>query len=122
MSYEGKFHYIGIAGDKKLSLARYMLIVKTAKENPDKMFSQSFCSWSPETGETIIKEWMDGINDRINAKDPRYPQGAKAQPLYQTELQRDYRAYLDRRDKRIIVRQWQTPLFRKRFSHLLFVD
>jgi hypothetical protein len=115
-------HTIGIAGDKQLSIPQYIKIIKTAKSNPEGIFQQSFCRWWPSTGKVIVKEWLDAIDDRINRRNPNYPTGKKAQPMYQTELMRDYRAYVGNRDRRIIVRQWNTNIFKNRLAHLLFVD
>lgn len=54
------------AVDKTVSLKAYIQGVKLAKANPDKEFKYGLTTWWPVTGREIMRQFLDGVNDRIN--------------------------------------------------------
>ena len=52
--------------DRRVSLAAYVAAVKKAKANPNETFSHGLTCWWPCTGEEIMRQFVDGIRDRIN--------------------------------------------------------
>ncbi len=44
----------------------YIAGVKLAKQNLDKEFKHGLTCWCPCTGKDIVKQFLNGIQDRIN--------------------------------------------------------
>ena len=57
--------------DKWLTVGQYVSIIKKVKSLPlDTQYPQTFCSWAGGTGHDILREFLEGINDRINRNSP----------------------------------------------------
>ena len=60
-------HYISLpAVNMKVPIFQYILAIKLAKQNLDSEFKQGLTCWWPCTGEDIVKQFRNGIHDRIN--------------------------------------------------------
>ena len=51
---------------KRVSLKNYIAGIKFAKANPDTKFKHGLTCWWSCTGRDIMRQFLDGINDRIN--------------------------------------------------------
>ena len=51
---------------KTVSLAAYVSAVKRAKANPTAEFKHGFTTWWPTTGAEIMRQFREGMTDRIN--------------------------------------------------------
>jgi hypothetical protein len=57
--------YISIEGGT-ISLGAYVRAIKYAKAHPDAMFKSGLTCWWPCSGAEIVRQFRDGMNDRIN--------------------------------------------------------
>ena len=64
------------AVDKTVSLRAYVAAVKIAKENPKQTFTHGFTTWWPTTGADIMRQFREGMMDRINQAIPYSQRGA----------------------------------------------
>ena len=63
--------YITIpAIDKKVSIRNYIAGIRLAKANPEKTFKHGLTCWYACKGADIVKQFVDGIHDRINQAIP----------------------------------------------------
>ena len=58
-----------------VSLAAYIAAVKKARANPDVEFPHGFTTWWPTTGQEIMRQFMEGVHDRINQAIPYSQRG-----------------------------------------------
>ena len=49
-----------------VSLAAYVAAVKTAKANPEVEFKHGFTTWWPTKGAEIMRQFREGMTQRIN--------------------------------------------------------
>jgi len=63
--------------ERRVSLKAYIHAIRKAKANPDAEFKHGLSSWWPTTGRDIIRQFMDGVLDRINQAVPYVDRGAK---------------------------------------------
>lgn len=57
--------------DKWLTVGQYVSVIKKVKSLPlDTRYPQTLCSWASGTGEDILREFRQGIHDRINRNTP----------------------------------------------------
>ncbi len=63
--------------DKRVSLAAYLAAVKRAKANPLRTFTHGLTCWWPCTGEEIMRQFREGIHERINQAMPYSKRGTK---------------------------------------------
>jgi hypothetical protein len=63
--------------DRTVSLAAYLRAVRLAKASPTAMFKTGLTTWWPTTGAEIMKQFRDGITDRINQAIPYSERGRK---------------------------------------------
>lgn len=61
--------------DRTVTLGQYLQAVKMAKSNPDEEFKHGLSSWWPTKGSEIVRQFNDGLRDRINAAVPYYARG-----------------------------------------------
>lgn len=54
------------AVNKTVSLKQYVAAIKMAKMNLDREFKHGLTCWYPCSGRDIVKQFLDGIHDRIN--------------------------------------------------------
>ena len=53
--------------DRRVTIGQYVKAIKLAKANPDAEFKQGLTCWWPVTGREIMRQFMDGVQDRITA-------------------------------------------------------
>jgi hypothetical protein len=63
--------------DRTVSLAAYNQAVRLAKAFPTAMFKTGLTTWWPTTGAEIIKQFRQGMTDRINQAIPYSQRGRK---------------------------------------------
>lgn len=63
------------AVDRRVSLAAYIAAVKRAKANPTEIFSHGLTCWWPCAGEEIVRQFVDGMQERINQAVPYHQRG-----------------------------------------------
>lgn len=61
--------------DRQIPLKYYLIAIKTAKDNPETEFKHGLTCWWPCTGAEIVKQFMEGIHDRINQATPYCQKG-----------------------------------------------
>ena len=55
---------------RTVTLGQYLKAVKTAKANPDVEFDVGLSCWWPCTGREIMRQFRQGMHDRINQAVP----------------------------------------------------
>ena len=60
---------------KTVSLSQYIKAVKLAKKHPDKEFKHGLTTWWPVKGSEIVRQFLSGVNDRINQGIPYSERG-----------------------------------------------
>ena len=63
--------------DRTVSLAAYIQAVRLAKASPTSVFKTGLTTWWPTTGAEIMKQFRDGMNDRIDQAIPYSQRGRK---------------------------------------------
>lgn len=61
--------------ERRISLAQYVKAIKFAKVNQDKQFKQGLTCWWPCSGADIMKQFREGVQDRINQAIPYSSRG-----------------------------------------------
>ena len=61
--------------DRTVTLKDYIRAVKLAKENPDMEFKHGLTCWWSCTGRDIVKQFVEGVHDRINQGVPYCTRG-----------------------------------------------
>lgn len=61
--------YLSATG-KHISLAQYLKAWKMCIEFPDEEFKHGLCTWWPQKGKDIRKDFIEGMMDRINTRKP----------------------------------------------------
>ncbi len=61
--------------DKSVTISAYVAAIKKAKANPDAEFKHGLTVWWPCTGQAIVRQFRQGLNDRITAADPYWRRG-----------------------------------------------
>lgn len=54
------------AVSKRVTVSAYVKAVKVARANPTAEFKHGLTTWWPTTGAEIMKQFLEGIHDRIN--------------------------------------------------------
>ncbi len=67
------------AVNKTVSIKSYVLAVKLAKANPNMEFKHGLSSWWPTKGREIVRQFRDGMTDRINQAMPYIKRGVQAE-------------------------------------------
>lgn len=49
-----------------VSLGAYVKAIKMARDNPEVEFKHGLTTWWPTTGREVMRQFRDGVNDRIN--------------------------------------------------------
>lgn len=62
--------------ERRVPLRAYVRAVRLAKANPDTVFRCTLCGWWPGTGRDILRQFMDGVHQRINDAVPYVQRGA----------------------------------------------
>ncbi len=60
-----------------VTLGQYVKAVKLAKANPDAEFKQGITCWWSCTGREIVRQFVDGMMNRINQAIPYSQRGTK---------------------------------------------
>jgi len=61
--------------DKRVTLGAYVKAIRLAKANPDVEFKEGLSCWWPCTGKEIMRQFLEGVNDRINQGIPYTKRG-----------------------------------------------
>jgi len=61
--------------DRSVSLRAYIAAVKLAKAHPEAVFRHGLTCWWPCTGAQIVKQFQQGVMDRINQSIPYTQRG-----------------------------------------------
>ena len=61
--------------DKRVTLGAYVKAIRLAKANPDVEFKDGLSCWWPCTGKEIMRQFLEGVNDRINQGIPYTKRG-----------------------------------------------
>jgi hypothetical protein len=61
--------------DRTVSLREYVSAVRLAKANPTVEFKHGFTTWWPTTGADIMRQFRQGMHDRINQSVPYSKRG-----------------------------------------------
>lgn len=61
-------HIITLGNDMRVTVGQYVRAIKTAKANPDAVFKHGLRGWWPVTGREILREFLDGVHDRIDTR------------------------------------------------------
>ena len=65
------------AVNKTVTLRAYVAAVRLAKENPGVTFDHGFTTWWPTTGADIMRQFRQGVQDRINQAIPYMERGLR---------------------------------------------
>ncbi len=63
--------------DRTVTLRDYVRAVRTAKANPAATFNHGFTTWCPTTGADIMRQFREGMTERINAAIPYSQRGVR---------------------------------------------
>jgi hypothetical protein len=63
--------------ERTVSLAAYIQAVRLAKASPNAKFKTGLTTWWPTTGAEIMKQFRDGMTERINQAIPYSERGRK---------------------------------------------
>ena len=63
--------------DKWVSLGAYVRQIKIVKANLDATFKSGLTMWGPHTGRQIMRQFRQGMHDRINEGIPYHQRGVK---------------------------------------------
>jgi hypothetical protein len=66
--------------ERWVSLGCYVRGIKCAKANLDAEFPHSLTGWTPATGRKIMRQFLAGVNDRINQGIPYSRRGVVDTP------------------------------------------
>ena len=61
--------------NKRVTLGAYVKAVKLAKAQPETEFTYGLTTWWPTKGRDIVRQFMQGVHDRINARVPYVERG-----------------------------------------------
>lgn len=62
---------------KPIPLGRYVAFIKAAKARPGSEFKHGLTCWWPVTGAEIVKQFREGLTERINQAKPYHLRGAR---------------------------------------------
>ena len=102
-----------------VTLCAYVKAWKAVKAAPvNTMYKSTLCTWWPESREEILRQFMQGLNDRINGHIAGYAQGRKWSRDWFMSAWRLSRAV---NTPRLIVRRTEVPMeFRDRLAGRLY--
>lgn len=64
--------------DRRVSLKAYVAAIKTAKANPTVEFKVGLTTWWPTKGAEILRQFHDGMMERINDAVPYSQRGIES--------------------------------------------
>lgn len=59
---------ITLGDGTQVRLSDYLRAVKMAKANPDTQFDRGLTCWWPCKGKEIMRQFLEGVQDRINQR------------------------------------------------------
>ena len=74
---QAKVHLITIPSGRKVTVGTYAKAWRALLTMPPDAEVPNW-QWYPVPAASILRDMRDGLHDRINRKDPRYPRGRKA--------------------------------------------
>lgn len=102
-----------------VTLGAYTRVWRRVKASkPDATFGESLCDFGPASKAEILRQFHDGLMDRINCRVPGFGVGRKWSPDWQAEA---IRAGRDLNRPRLRI-HWLPVDFRSRFAHRLAVS
>ena len=66
------------ATGRTVTIGQYVKAVKLAKQNLKGEFKHGLTTWWPVTGADIMRQFLDGVNERINDAVPYCQRGVTA--------------------------------------------
>lgn len=69
--------YVTLGDGWRVTLGSYVRVVKAAKASPDRRFTRGLSDGWPETGAKIVREFREGVHDRINQAIPCLLRGVR---------------------------------------------
>lgn len=103
-----------------VTLGQYAAAWRTVKASPGGTeFKSSLCGRSPETRETILRQFAEGLHDRINIRGGLIRTGRNFTTDQYWRFWRDSRAIRRHFTERLRVYSFETRAAHARFSHLL---
>ena len=76
---------VTVASGRVVTLGQYVAAVKMAKANPDTEFRQGLSSEWPCTGAEVVRQFREGMVDRLNQAVPRIDRGLNGPVLVPVE-------------------------------------
>ncbi len=61
--------------ERSVTLGQYVRAIRLAKANMDREFKHGLTTWWPTMGAVIVKQFRDGLNQRISEAIPYYRRG-----------------------------------------------
>lgn len=61
---------------KGVRLGKYVAFIRHAKANPDAQFKHGLTCWWPVTGAEIVKQFREGLSERIGQAIPYHKRGS----------------------------------------------
>ena len=55
---------------RTVTLRAYIAAVKMAKSHPGREFNHGLTTWWPTYGSEVVKQFLNGVHDRINQRIP----------------------------------------------------
>jgi hypothetical protein len=109
---------------RQVTLGNYVQAWKLALNAPDSaVFNKAF-TWYPQTKTEVLREFRNGLHDRINRRIDGFPNTLRPLPhpdtrkySYQWQLE-TYRAAIQLNQPRLII-HWLPPWLKKQFAHRL---
>lgn len=68
--------YVTLGDGRRVTLASYVAVVRAAKARPEATFPRTLCDWWPDTGAVIVRQFREGMHDRINQAIPYSTRGS----------------------------------------------
>lgn len=105
------------ATGKQMTIGQYVTAWKACKAAPaGTEYDHGLCGWWPATREQILREFEEGMHDRINKHIESYGVGRKWDSDWQRDAQNTAR---DVNTPRLIV-HWIPSEFRSRLAHRVY--
>lgn len=62
--------YVTLGDGRQLTLGSYVAVVKAAKSSPASTFPRSLCDWWPANGAEIVRQFREGMHERVSRAIP----------------------------------------------------
>ena len=68
--------YVTLGDGRRVTLGSYVAVVKAAKARPGATFPRTLCDWWSDAGAVIVRQFREGMHDRINQAIPYSTRGS----------------------------------------------